>query len=141
MGFSSFGTLLQIGDGGGPETFTTIGEVKDISGPSLALDTEDATSHDSTDGWEVLVPTILRSGEVTFDINFDPDEGTHDITTGLLADEVAKTLRHFKLIFPDLTSTEWAFSAYVTGFETSAPVAGVLGASVTLKPSGQPTLA
>lgn len=141
QGISSFGTLLKLGDGGSPEQFTTIAEVKDISGPALALDTEDATSHSSTGGWEEVVPTVLRSGEVTFDLNFAPTHATHNPATGLIADMVNRVRRDFQLVFPDAGHTTWQFSAYVTGFEPSAPVAGVLGAAVTLKVTGQPTLA
>lgn len=142
MGISSFGTLLKIGDGATPtENFTTIAEVLDIGGPSLGLDTEEITNHDSTGGWEEVIGTILRSGEVTFEINYDPAGATHDASTGLIADMVARTLRNFQLVFPDSGTTTWSFAAYVTGFEPGAPVAGKLSASVTLKPSGQPTLA
>jgi len=138
---SAFGTLLKIGDGGSPESFTTIAEVKDISGPSLSLDTEDVTSHASSGGWEEHIGTILRSGEVSFDINFIPTHATHDASTGLIADMKNRTVRNFQLVFPDASSTTWAFSALVTGFEPSEPVAGSLGASVTLKLTGEPTLA
>jgi hypothetical protein len=141
MGISAFGTLLKKGDGGDPESFTTIYEVLDIGGPSLKLDTEETTNHSSTGGWEEVVATILRSGEVTFEINYDPAGATHDASTGLIADMVARTLRNFQLVFPDTGTTTWSFAAYVTGFEPSEPVAGKLSASVTLKPSGQPTLA
>ena len=137
---SSFGTLLKIGDGATPEVFTTISEVRDISGPSLAVDTEEVTNHDSTAAWEEFVATIVRSGEVTFDLNYHPTESTHDAGTGLIADMVAKTLRNFQLIFTDAGTSTWTFAAFITGFEPSTPVAGALSASCTMKLSGQPTL-
>lgn len=140
MALSSFGARLQMGDGGIPETFQTIAEVLDISGPALSLDTEDATSHDSPGGWEEVVPTILRSGEVTFTIQYDPSDPTHNATTGLLSQLRNRALRNFKLVFPDPARTTWRFSAYVTGFQPSAPVAGKLTADVTLKVTGQPVL-
>lgn len=138
---SSFGTLLKIGDGASPEVFTTIAEVKDITGPELSVDTEDVTSHGSTGGWEEVIPTILRSGSVNFDLNFVPTNATHSYTAGLLHDMVNKTLRNFQLVLPDTGATTWAFSAYVTKFPPAMPVKGALKASVSLKISGQPTLA
>lgn len=138
---AALGTLLKKGDGGSPETFATIAEVLDIGGPELGLDTEDATSHDSTAGWEDVVPTILRSGEVTFEINYVPSHATHNASTGLVADMKNKTKRNFQLVFPNAGTTTWAFAAYVTKFAPKAPVAGKLAASVTVKVSGQPTLA
>lgn len=138
---AAFGTLLKIGDGGSPESFTTIAEVTTIGGPSLGLDTIDATNHDSTAGWEEVIGGILRSGEVTFDINYIPTDATHDASTGLIADMVARTKRNFELVFPDTGSTTWSFTGLVSKFAPSAPVDGKLSASVSLKLSGQPTLA
>ena len=141
MAISSFGTKLRIGDGATPENFVDIAEVLDITGPSLSLDTEDATSHGSTGGWEEVVGTILRSGDVTFDLNFIPTEGTHNHATGLLRDMANRTKRNFEYVFTDPVSTKWSFTALVTAFGPSAPVTGKLTASVTLKLTGQPTLA
>lgn len=142
MGISAFGTLLKIGDGGSPtETFTTIAEVTSIGGPGLSLDTIEITNHSSPGGWREFIGGLLNAGEVSLDINYDPVGATHNATTGLIADMVARTLRHFQLVFPDTGSTTWSFTALVTLFEPSEPVDDKLAASVTLKLTGQPTLA
>ncbi len=138
---SAFGTLLKIGDGGGTEVFTAIAEVTKLSGPSLSLDTIDATHDASPGGFKECVAGLLDAGEVKFDVNYKPTETTHNATAGLLRDMVNKTKRNFKLVFPDSGSTTWSFSAFVTKFEPDAPVDGKLGASITLKITGQPTLA
>ena len=116
-------------------------QVSNISGPGLSLDTEDVTSHDSTGAWEEVVGTILRSGEITMDIVYDPAGPTHaNVANGLLADLIARTvIATFHLTFSDAV-TIWDFSALVTGFEPSAPVGGSLTASVKFKLTGQPTL-
>ena len=141
MGISAFGTLLKIGDGGDPETFTAIAEVSSISGPGLSLDTIDVTHHSSTAGWREFVGGLLDAGEVSFDINYLPTDATHDASTGLIKDMTDRTVRNFQLVFPDASNTTWSFSALVTGFEPSEPVDDKLAASVTLKLTGQPTLA
>lgn len=141
MAEAGIGTLLKIGDGGSPETFTAIAEVLDITGPNLSTDTEDGTHQQSPGGFEEVVPTILRTGEVTFTIQFLPTHATHNATTGLVADWKNKTLRNFQLVFSDPASTTWAFAAYVTGFQPQSPVGGKRTADVTLKVTGQPTLA
>ncbi len=138
---SSYGTLLKIGDGGGPETFTTIAEVKDISGPSFERATIDATTHSSTGAWKEVVPGLLEPGEVSFEIGFLPTNATHSQTSGLVRDLKNRTKRNFQLVFTDGGSTTWQFAAYVTGFTPKAPVDGLLGADVTLKLTGAPTLA
>jgi hypothetical protein len=141
---SSFGTLLKIGNGGSPtETFTTIAEVRDISGFAFALATEDVTNHDSA-GWREHIPTIIEAGEVTFDINFKGD-ATQGFGSGSLYDDmVDKTKRNFQLVLPagvGAANDTAAFTAYVTGFELSAPVEGVLSAAVTLQVTGAVTWA
>lgn len=139
---SSFGTLLKLGDGGGgSEVFTTVAEVKDITPIPFTADTEEVTHHSSPGGYEEHIVTILRTGEVKFAINWLVQNATHSYSAGLLKDYEDKTLRNFQLVLTDVGTTTWAFSAYVTGFEPDAPVAGVSEASITLKVTGQPTLA
>lgn len=129
--YSAFGTELKKGA-------TSIAQVSAISGPGLSLDTEDVTSHDSEDGWEEVVGTILRSGEISLDLVFDPAEATH---VALWTDMESREANTYSLVFPDDANTTWAFSALVTGFEPDEPHDGALTASVTLKITGKPTLA
>lgn len=138
---SAFGTLLKIGDGGGTEVFTTIAEVTKIGGPKFKLNTKEVTSHSSPGGWKESIATILEAGEVSADLNFIPTTATQSQSGGLLRDLKNKTLRNFKIVFPDVGATTWSFAAFVTGFETDEPVDDALTAKVTLEISGQPTLA
>ncbi len=138
---SSFGTFIKVGDGATSETFTTIAEVKDISGPSASLDTEEVTNHSSPSGWDEHVATILRGGDVTFDLNYLPTAATQNASTGLTADKNARTLRNFELVFTDSSTTTYSFAAFVKGVSPSAPVSGSLSASVTLGISGPITQA
>lgn len=120
---------------------TVLAQVSNISGPGLSLDTEDVTTHDSTGAWEEVVGTILRSGEVTIDIVYDPAHATHkNAGNGLLADLVGRASATYSIKFPDAATTTWSFSAFCTGFEPSMPVDGALTASVTFKLTGSPTL-
>lgn len=140
LAVSSHGTLLKIGNGGSPtETFTTIAEVKDISGPSVALATEEVTSHDSS-GWREFIPTLKEAGEVSFDVNFNA-AATQGFSGGLYNDLLNRTRRNFQIVLPTTTAKTGSFAAYVTGFELTAPVEGVLGASITLMIDGQVTWA
>ena len=133
--YSAFGTLLKRGG-------VTIAQVTNIAGPGISLDTQDVTSHDSTSGWEEVVGTILRSGEVKLDLVYDPNAATHKWAAGgLLSDLVLRTATAYTLVFPSTAAVTWAFNAFVTGFEPSAAVDGALTASATLKITGAPTLA
>jgi len=139
--YSSFGTLLKIGDGGATEAFTTIAGVRDISGPGIKQRTAEVTNHSSTGGYAEYVGTILEGGEVSFELVFDPADNTQDYGNGLLGDLVGRTVRNFNLVFPDTGATTWAFAALVTEFEPKEPVDGALTANCTLMITGQPTLA
>lgn len=138
---AGFGTLLKIGDGGTSEVFTTIAEVTEISGPKFKLDTAEVTSHSSTSAWRERIATLLDPGEVSLKINFIPTNATHSQTSGLLRDMKNRTLRNFKLVFPDAGVTTWMFAAFVTGFEPSEPIDEQLSADVALTLTGAPTLA
>lgn len=135
---SSHGTLLKIGDGQGSESFTTIAEVLDITGPQYELATEEVTNHDSG-GWREFVPTLLDGGEITFDLNYYSAVTQDQLETDMLA----RTKRNFKVVFPlPAAGTDTrAFAAYVTGVEVQAPVEGVLKMSLTLRTTGAVTKA
>lgn len=122
------------------ETLAAIAYISNISGPGLALDTEDVTTHDSTGAWEEHVGTVLRSGEVSLDIVYDPNANSHDATDNGLAEMLVNADRvGFSIVFPG--SVTWSFAASVTGFEPSAPHDGALTAAVKLKLTGAPILA
>ena len=116
-----------------------IAQVQDVSGPDLSTDTDEITNHDSPDGVEEFIPTIKRTGEITFPLVFLPSDPSHDNDTGLLAAWADRSKDAYVLEYPD--GSTWTFSAYVTGFSNSAPVDGHLSADVTLRPSGAPVFA
>ena len=133
---SSFGTIVHIDLAGGG--LVPIAMLRDITGPSLSLGTEEVTPQDATGAWRQFVPTLLDGGEVTFQLDFIPTENTHDAVEGLVKDMTDRTLRDFKIAFPE--GTDWSFAAYVTGFTPGTPVEGALTADVTLRTSGAMTL-
>lgn len=116
----------------------SVAYITNIGGPGLALDTEDVTTHDQATAFEEVIGTILRSGELSLDIVYDPAETTHAATAGLLKWLNDKTRVYFDITF--FSTYNWIFNGYVTGFEPSAPVDGALTAAVTIKLDGAPTL-
>lgn len=133
---SSHGTFLKVGDGDEPEVFTTIAEVKDISGPAMSLNMEDATSHDSG-GWREEIATLLEAGDISFDINYTADATQTILETA----QYARTRLSFQMVLPLAVPVTKSFLGYVTSFENSAPVEGILTASVTIRVSGAITTA
>jgi len=112
--------------------------VTNIGGPGLSVDVEDVTTHDQATAWEEQVATIVRSGEVSLDIVYDPAGATHDAATGLLYRLEDEILSYCDLIFR--STNNWTFFGHVVGFEPGGPVAGGLTASVRLKIAEAPTL-
>lgn len=131
---AAFGTTLKRGA-------VAIAEVTKVDFPALKLDTVDVTSHASTGGWREFIGTLKDGGEFTADISYVPTSTTHkNAAGGLLNDLSAGTAQTYSIVAPDVGATTWTFSALVTGFKPTAPVDGKLGASVTFKVTGQPTL-
>jgi hypothetical protein len=118
----------------------TIANVKTISGPNLSVDVDDVTTHDSTAAWEEVVVTILRSGEVTLELVYDPEDATVKYAAGgIIHDLVARTAVAYSLIFP-VSVVEFNFNAFVVGFTPTAPVGAALTATAVFKLTGEVTL-
>ena len=133
------GTLLKVDDGGGV-TFTTIAEVGSISGPSLTQATIDVTSMDSANHWREFIGGLKDGGNVTFDINYIPTGGTHNVATGVIGMLSTGVKRSFKLVFTDGGSTTWTFIGWITKFTPTPGLATALKGALDVKITGQPTL-
>jgi len=137
------GTQLQLGDGEGPEVFTTVAEVQSINGPSLSTNAVEVTNMDSPDKYMEFIPGLRDAGEISFEINYLFDNATHGKDTGILQDfdDAETKVRNWKIIFPDTGSTTWDFSGFVTEFTMNDPVEDKITASLTIKITGKPVLA
>jgi hypothetical protein len=130
---SALNTQFEIGDGANPENFVNIAELKTIGGLGATRDTID-TSILSSD-WDRVMVGIKKSKEITLEVNFDPEEGTHDTTTGVLADFDNGTQRNFRFVFPN--GAMFTFAAFVKEWEISGiEVNGVIGGKFVVKPTG-----
>ena len=137
--YAAFGTKLVFDPAGTP---LTVGQIKDISGPSQSMDAIETTCHDSPSGAREFVPGLIDGGEVTLDIEFDPDT-SQSAPTGALgilenkADDRA-TVDKWEIRWEPQggTATYRRFDAIVTNFAPNGPVDGSITASVTLKITG-----
>lgn len=133
--YAGFGAILQQFDT--TNGYVTIAQVDDIQALVLGLGTPDVTAHDSADAHRGFVGSVKEIGEVSLALVFDPAAATHVAGWTALA---SRGYEIFKIIFPDAGNTEWAFRAFVTGFEPNAPVEDKLAANVTLLGTGDPRL-
>jgi|SRR5581483_3992290 len=134
------GTLIKRGDGGSPEVFTTIAEVRSIDGPNFTGDVIDVTTHSTVGNFREFKSNIIDPGELSFDINFLPTDPTHSASAGLVADIQNRTERNYQFVFPGGSPT-WTLRCQVIGFQLKEPVDNVMTASVRLKIINPPTLA
>lgn len=119
------GTLLKLGS-------STIAQRVSISGPSRQVGTVETTNLDSTT--KTYRPTILDNGELSLDIEFDPDDATHISLEDLMTTPAVST---WALVFADATPSTYSFSGILTGFEIGGmEVEGNLTASLTIKLTG-----
>lgn len=121
---AGFGCLLK--DGG-----TTIAEVKGISGVGFNVSFAETTHMESPSAIREFIPTLIEASEITFSLNFLPDDATHDnIRTRLLA----KTSRTFSVTFTDTVAADtWSFTGYYSSLQINAAVEGVLEGTASIK--------
>ena len=139
-GRNAFGTRFQRGDDAGT-SFQTIANVTSISGPSRTRETIDVTAHDSADGYMEYLGGLRDGGEVTLDLNYDPDETTHTVLdTDFDADDNPREYR--VVLNPDQDDEyTWNFSAIITDLSDEFPYDDKMSRSATFKITGKPTLA
>lgn len=132
-----FGTLLKVGDGGGPEAFTTLLENVAIEGPPLERDILDATHHESPDGYKEFLGGLKDGGEVSGEGNL-----VYDTTqTNLLTDFEAGTRRNFQILVPVSGGTKtWAFTGIIMRLQPTYPVDDRMTYSFGIKVTAKPTL-
>ena len=141
MGKAAYGSVIQVQAGavGSTASYTSIGEVRDIAGGGFTVDTADVTHHKSA--MEEVVPTVIRTQELTFTVNYNPRSTTHGGTgsVALRALLLARSKRTFKLITPAATSTAadvLHFNGFVTAMNLNYPVTDGETAEFTVKPVG-----
>lgn len=132
--YSSFGTLMQVGDGATPENFATVAATGDITEPSPQRQYVDGTSMDAP-GHDIQVPTYLKLGQCKYKVFVDPADPTHSSAAGLphMRDNKKQGGYHFRIIHTDIAQTPTYFAAHVTDFAQKSTVKGLIEADVTLE--------
>lgn len=141
----SINTLLQLGDGNSPETYTTIANVGDINGPALAATVVDVTSHSTGNPWREKLTTLLDSGKITFKLFFIVNDAGHKALLNLFTTRgiggtptVAGSPIPLRIVFPDQNATKYFYAVYISTFAIVSTVAGVCEANVTFEGTGSP---
>lgn len=131
----SNGTLLNIGDGAGPEVFTTVPEVDKLSGPGVKFDLLDVSSHDTSGLFREWLPGFSDGDSIRFMLNWRPSNTVHK---KLRVDSYAATKRSFKLVFPDGTDNTVLMSNYIVDLSPVADAGSQMKMGGNLKITGAP---
>jgi len=129
------GTFLQIGGATSGATYSTVPEMKSLSGPSVNFDLLDATSHDSIGYFREFIPGLADGDNISGTMNWRPSN-TYHVT--LRTDSYARELNYFKVIFPDATENTVITAAYISNISPKADIGALLEADLTLKITGMP---
>lgn len=101
------GTTFKRGDGGGPETFSAVGEVISLSGMGKTNDLIEATSFDSGSSREYIAG-LADGQEITVECNYLPNNAEQ---SSLIADVDAGVNRNVQVVITDgVTPKTFAFA-------------------------------
>lgn len=137
LAIAAYGSALKRGDGGSPETFTTVAECKSMDW-EISSDVIDVTTHSSAaaGAFREKISSLIDAGEISFDINLVPDLAAH---VALRTDLTSRVARNWKIVFPNPALTTWSFTGVVTTFGIGMPTDDVLSASITITLTAAPT--
>jgi tail tube protein len=138
-------TFLQIPDGNSPESFATVANVGPITGLTMAAMVVDVTSHSNNNAWRQKITTLLDPGTLTTDIYFVPNDSGHQRLQSIFFNRGLPTAPQLpfdtQLSYPTVPSrTVYAFSAWLSKFNMSAPVDGVIKAAIEIVATGEPAI-
>ena len=134
-GLSAFGTKLMLGSSFSTGSGFLVGNLTNISGPSISVDTIDVSAHDSSDAYREFVAGLIDAGEISVEGNLLRSTAANDILSQL----TARTSTKATIMFP--SKIYWySTGVHVTGFETDAPFDGKIGFTASMKLSGKPTM-
>jgi hypothetical protein len=127
-----YGLLIKMLTSTGPDVYTTLGQMRDIKPSGASVDMVDATHNESDSATEEVIPGLIRTGDTSFSIHYDPTSATMALITGAL-----RTKKTFREVYPDGRYVQ--YDGYFTSVEPDAPTEDKMVAAVTLKRSGPAT--
>jgi predicted secreted protein len=129
---SSVGALLKKYTG---TAWVSVGEVINITGPSMSRETIDVTSLASTGGYREFIAGFCDPGTVTFTMNF-----TRSDYDTMKTDFESDTEVDYELILPDDDVTSLEFTGLVTELPLSLDPGSQITCNITIKVTGQVTV-
>lgn len=123
--FFGYTLPLYFDDGNGAQL---VGQVRDIDGPGMSLDTVDVGSRDAGQRTK-RIAGLTAGGSLTFDLVYDPDLATQTPLTSVL---LAGTEGTFYLVIDALMETGWFGVGIVESFKLKTALEGYMGADLSI---------
>ena len=140
-----FGVTFNIGDDemSGTPSYTPIAQVKKFNGIEIEALMSDVTNHGSTAGFEEMIPSgRKKQAPIELELAFDITQATHaNASGGLIHALLNETKLAYQIILSDASTTTWTFDAFVQKIKWDSPQEEHVMATVTMQPTGQPTIA
>ena len=134
-----YGTLVKMGDGGAPETFTAIAEVRgDISFSGLESDEIEITTHNHAVNGRAKekIPGLIDPGSLEIEINYLANDATHVAVRNAW---INQTKKNFQVLDP--YGSLISCSGYIMSLPVTFPVADSINAKIKIMLTGLPTFA
>jgi len=113
-------------------TYTTIGEINSITGPTMSRATIDTTALDTAGGYRTFITGFRNPGTITLNMNFTI------ATYGLMkSDFESDTPRYYRITLPDPGATTIEFQGLVTELPLTIPADDKVTANVTIQITGE----
>ena len=125
------GTILSLSDTASPLSYSAIGQVRSISGPTVKPKIVEITTHDTPGFWSRKLAVLIDAGDISFEVNFDKSDATHSFTTGMWNQLVGLIKSGLRMVFPNTAGT-LTFPGYLGQHEFNVPVDNVLSAKIQI---------
>lgn len=132
-----YGTLVKMGDGGAPETFTAIAELRgEIAFDGMESAEIEITTHNNAVNGRAKekMPGLIDPGNLNIEINYVATDATHVSVRNAM---IAQTKKNFQILSPqgDLISC----AGYIMSLPITFPVDDSINAKIKIMLTGLPT--
>ena len=130
-GIAGFGTSFSWNS-------NIVAKLNNIGGFKFSVDTKDGTTHQSTGGFEEIILTIIRTGDIAISGFFDPTDATGQLA--MFADFAVKQKRTMGIAWPSITGSAFSCTGAITEIAVGdAPTDDGLPFSANIKIDGVPS--
>lgn len=135
-GISGVGAVFSRSDMTSSPDFTAIANINSISGPTMTKTTIDVTALDSSGGYREFITGFKDGGTIVLNLNY-----SKTAFDAFLTDFNSDTVIDYQMVLPDSAAATFSISGLVTELPLEIPTDDKITLAVTIKISGEVTVA